>query len=261
MAGTIKTEYKQYLDGEDGADTYNAFKKILYGEPDSLVPQVFQALSPGLGPARGLSILDVGGGDGKRAIALAGLLQARGMRARITVVEPSEAFTSDLKRKGTAGIEVVRSSFEEFATTERFDLVIFLHSIFTFEDDLYLRKAKELLKPGGSMCIVANAPDSFLAQLKAIVDEGRGLRKEIDSVFKDLEGNGWRYKTTDVRTRFGGCVQERRLTEKGLLVLEWIALRPVSALSEAVRAKAEECFMRNAEDGVITEREMIVIAR
>jgi len=261
VSDAIKAEYKRYLDGEDGANRYNAFKAILYGDPDSLVLEVFQALSPGLGPARGLSILDVGGGDGKRAIALSGLLQAKGMRARVTVVEPSEAFTSALKRKGTAGIEVVRSSFEEFTTTERFDLVIFLHSIFTFEDDLYLRKAKELLKPGGSMCIVANASDSFLAQLKSIVDEGRGSRKEVDSVLKDLERNGWHYETTDVQTRFGGCIQERRLTEKGLLVLEWIALRPASALPETTRVRAEECFLRNAEDGVITEREMIVIAR
>lgn len=89
-------------------------------------------------------ILDVGGGTGE---ICAGLVRAAGQGARGTVVDFDSESAAVARRRGLTA-EVCR--FEEYATEERFDVVLLLNLIEHVDDPLaVIRKAGELLAPHG----------------------------------------------------------------------------------------------------------------
>jgi SAM-dependent methyltransferase len=155
----VKKQYIKYLDSPEGADKYNKFKKILYGKKDTLVLRLFGVIFPKFKGRKKLSILDVGGGDGKRLMHMMELFDGKHVETKAVLVEPSKTFTENCKKEAkklSRDVCVLRMKFEDFSTTEKFDLVIFVHSIYTFSDGQYLKKAMLMLAKGGILVIVAN---------------------------------------------------------------------------------------------------------
>ena len=65
---SIKSAYRQFLDTQRGAQTYDEFKRILYGNEDSLVQTLNNIVLQKL-PAISrdeVAVCDIGGGNGKR---------------------------------------------------------------------------------------------------------------------------------------------------------------------------------------------------
>jgi SAM-dependent methyltransferase len=93
-------------------------------------------------------ILDVGGGTGE---ICAGLVDAAGPGARGTVVDFDPASTAAAAQRG---LETATCRFEDFATDERFDVVLLLNLIEHVEDPVAaMARARELLAPGGVVWI------------------------------------------------------------------------------------------------------------
>jgi hypothetical protein len=253
----VKDQYLSYLNGEEGTVKYNKFKKILYGEPDSLVTRLFEYLKPRINEKK-ISLLDIGGGDGKRVSQLKELLEEEGIEVEITLIEPSEDFVKNVDQNAVH--KVINSKFEDYVPEEKFDLILLIHSIYTFRDFTYLTKIKESLKDDGLVCIVANDKNSFLAQLKECVDEN-GKRKEVGSVIEELKTSGFNIEVIESDTRFSGCINlDGSLTEDGNLGLEWIAMRPIEEIDEEKLRCAEGCFVSNSKDGIISEKENFIFA-
>jgi len=149
----VKSRYKRYLDSEEGARKYNEFKDILYGKRDSLVVKLFGIIYPKLNGRDSLRVLDMGGGDGRRLMHLIRLFRAEGIRVEADLVEPSRTFTKNARKtvsENGYAVRVVRNMFEDFESADAngYDLILSIHSIYTFRDDSYLKKVRGLAPSG-----------------------------------------------------------------------------------------------------------------
>ncbi len=258
----VKEKYKNYLNTREGADTYNRFKEILYGTPDTLVLRLADRIMSHVHRKK-LSILDVGGGDGKRLILLIDLLHSKGIECSATLVDQSGIFINDFDATDnfTANIQAVHSTFEAFESSQKYDLVLLIHSIFTFEDSFYVDKIKNLLNPQGIAIIVADTSDSFLAGLKAITDSSFGTeRKNILSVVKDFTDVGFMVEQEMSDTCYGDCLSDGALNDNGKLILRWIALRDWSDIPPAIVDMATKLFIDKSNGGKICDKECFVYA-
>ena len=262
----VKEKYKDYLNTREGVDNYNKFKKILYGTPDSLVIRVADFLLPEV-EKKHLNIIDIGGGDGKRLRLLISILNSKGIKTSTVLVDQSSVFVDDLKEslksdKSGYDIRPFCSTFENFVSDEKFDLILLIHSIYTFKDTSYIRKIKQMLKPDGRVLLIADSADSFLAKLKEITDSTFGTkRKNITSVIEDLKVNGFNVQSTISLTTYDECLKDGYLNDNGRLILSWIALRDYKYLSATIIKDATNLFIKYSKDGRIHDEEIFVVAK
>ena len=259
----VKTQYKNYLDSEDGAEKYNFFKEILYGKEDSLLLKLFAIIYPKLKNLPELSVLDIGGGDGKRLIHLIQLFKQKGIDVHADLVEPSSAFTRNCQKEVALKkypIRVERSTFEKFSTTNSYNLIILIHSIYTFRNYDYLKKIKSLLKKDGLVVFVVNDENSFLAGLKKITDiQYNSSRNEINALLEGLKENKYTIKKFD--TKFTGVLNKNGLTKKGKLIFEWISMRSLTGLPSDIKQDAVKFFTQRSKHGILREKEVVILTK
>lgn len=92
-------------------------------------------------------VLDVGAGIGDNARAL-----ARTGR-RVTAISPDRNHARHFAGLDDPNVDFERTTFEAFATDDRFDLVLFSESHNYFDRRLGLEKAHGLLRPGGHLLV------------------------------------------------------------------------------------------------------------
>lgn len=125
-----------------------------------------------------LALLSVGCGDGSLDVPLAHALSTAGDRSlRYVGVEPYAGSASAFARS-MAGLtrprfssQVHGATFEEVAPRlgERFDVVMFVHSLYYVQDvEATLRTARGLLRPGGEV-LVLSAPRGALNRLVEVL--------------------------------------------------------------------------------------------
>ena len=122
----------------------------------------------GLPPAflRGRSVLEFGPGSGHNPLFTASLEPAR-----YVLVDANPTGLADTKRllaehRLAAPCQIVESLFEDFATEERFDLVI-AEGLLSFqrEPDKLLATLARFVRPGGLLFITTMSPLSYLAEI------------------------------------------------------------------------------------------------
>jgi SAM-dependent methyltransferase len=209
----------------------------LYGDPDSLVGRMSAFFFQYIKRKKRINVLDIGGGDGKRLRQILDLLRENKISARATLVEPSKILTDDCRKavKGSRyGIKVARSLFEDFESGEKYDLILMIHSYFTFPDASVFEKISRLLKKDGILFVAGNEVDSFLAKLN--------------------------FKTKESRTIFAGCLKNNELTKNGRLLASWIALSDYPKIPEKMKQELADVFRKNSKGSKIAEKEIFVIA-
>ena len=258
----VKEKYKQYLSTREGADIYNRFKEILYGNPDNLVLTLSNRLSARITKKK-INILDIGGGDGKRLLLLMDTLNAKGVECSATLVDQSKIFIEDLETSDnfTANIYPVHSTFEAFESLETYDVILLIHSIFTFKDASYVDRLKKLLNSQGVIIAISDSPDSLLAGLKAITDGSFGTeRKGIESFIKDLKRGSFTTEQETVLTCYNDCISNGKLDNNGRLILGWIALRDWKEIPPAMVDMATKLFIERSKNRKICDTEYFVYA-
>lgn len=264
--GNLKKKYIEYLDTAQGAKKYNDYKRILYGKPDSLVLELFKRIYPEFKDRNTLKVLDVGGGDGKRLKLLIDLFSKKRIDVSATLVDPSKAFTKDLRKSLKSSkkyqIKVIKVKFEDCFEKGKYDLILFLHSIFTFNDSGYLRNAKKMLSKNGLLIVMSNDSKSLIAGLKKITDvQYSSKRKEIRSVFEDLKSCGLKCKTEKFDTVFGGITKNNKITSKGRKILEWISLSDFENIGGGIKNKALSYLKKKIHNEILNEKEVLIKAR
>ncbi|MFA5926054.1 MAG: class I SAM-dependent methyltransferase [Parcubacteria group bacterium] len=263
---SVKKKYIKYLNTVHGAKKYNDYKKILYGRPDSLVIELFRRIYPNIKDQKSLKILDVGGGDGKRLKLLFDLLSKKGIDASATLVEPSSAFVTELKKSLKSAkkynIRVAKRKFEDYFEKGEYDLILFIHSIFTFKGSVYLQKAKKMLAKNGLLIVMSNDPKSFIAGLKKITDaKFRSERKEIGSVLRDLINHGFKHKIEKFDTIFRDATKDDKISASGKKILEWISLSDYKDISGNIKSKALSYFKGKTINNQVKEKEILIKSR
>jgi len=257
----VKKQYLDYLDSKEGAEKYNEFKSILYGEKDSLIPNLFKIIYPKINGKKDLSILDIGGGDGKRLRHIIDLLEKKGITANADLVEPSKEFTKNCRfenAKKKYSIKVERNTFEKFTIGKKYDLIFLIHSIYTFKNKSYLKKIKKFLNKDGMAVFVVNDANSFLAGLKRITDtQYKSSRNELGALLDGLGKNKFKVRKFD--TKFSRVLDKKGLNRKGKLILEWLSMENLPNVSLEIKEKAKKFFIRRNRGGYICEREVVIM--
>jgi SAM-dependent methyltransferase len=260
---SVKTRYIEYLDSKIGVKKYNKFKRILYGNPDSLVLELFDRIYPKFKERKEIRILDVGGGDGKRLRHIIDLFGKKGISVCAELIEPSKTFTDNLKndlKKKKYKINIFRSKLEDFKAEGKYDLILFIHSIYTFQDSGYLKKAKRMAAKNSSILIITNDRKSFLADLKKMTDQDfHSSRREIRDVENDLEREQLSFRKFRFNTVYGGIVKDGKLTKDGNLLLEWIALRNLRLIDEELKSQAVKAANKYSKNNIITDKEVLLM--
>jgi hypothetical protein len=143
-----------------------------------------------------------------------------------------------------------------------YDLVFLIHSIFAFEDISTVDKILSLPNTGGSIVIVSNAQNSFLAGLKKIVDAGYSdNRFEISDLLKILEDRGADHNQVHFETKW--AVSKDRMAEHIEEILGWLSLGKRAEINEESQEQINAYVRKNSVDlghrVLFTERETIVV--
>ncbi len=233
---SIKLAYRQFLNTQHGAHAYNEFKRILYGSGDSLVQTLNNVLFHELPCVcrDEVAVCDIGGGDGNRIKRILTFLHEKFcLRFRLDFVEQSSclmaAFSSD-KIHAFTRTQRFDCLFEDAELPGGYDLVLLIHSIFAFESEGLVDKALSLPREDGTIVVVSNAADSFLAGLKLLLDEGyNDSRFEINHLEARLAERDVSYRTVPFQTRW--ALANEALDQNLATILEWLSLGSAASLS------------------------------
>jgi len=246
----VKQSYQDFLETEEGARSFNAFKRILYSEEDSKVKRIADIILRG-NENDHLSILDIGGGNGKRLSQLQHILNEHDIVVDATIVEPSKAFVRNIPPE----FKVIHAKYEDTDIPEQFDLALMIHSFYCFHDISYVGKLRQ---NAGIIYIAGNSPGSFLGGLKKIIDPSP--RREIDQVVAELEQAGFTTKTQCFDTVFPNLLNKDHLNQKGIEVLNWMSLGQYDHFSKEKRREIRNYVIEHSHPKYTIEREQVTIA-
>jgi len=266
---SIRIDYRRFLGTECGAHVYQRFKRALYTDNDSLIQSlnnnVLQYL-PNIS-AETLKVCDIGGGDGRRISQILEFLHGKfGLQFTMDFVEQSSYLMHSFDPKDISSFTKIRNFeilFEDAKLPCGYDLIFLIHSIFGFESSLAVDKILSLLAPSGTIIVVSNAQDSFLAGLKKILDVGyEDTRFEITDLLKILSDRGVNNRQTSIETKW--AVRKEDLAHHIDLLLEWLSLGKRADIGEDRKREIHEYICGNTVDlgqrMLFSEREIIVVA-
>lgn len=227
---SIKEAYRHFLNTRHGADVYRHFKRILYTAGDSLVQTLDTQILESLAAARRtpLKICDIGGGDGERVVRIVQFLREKFHGCfELDFVEQSNLYVEEFKRRQPETFcptKIHLGLFEQMSLQAgQYDLVLLIHSIFAFENGNAVDKVLSLRSPSGKVVVVANAPDSFLGGLKALVDEGfDDQRYEVDDLKLSLAERGIQVRELRFSTEW--AIAHEDWQRDLAILLDWISL-------------------------------------
>ena len=274
MASSAKEKYLEYLGTEAGYRAYNAFKAFFYGEEDSLVASLYKdVVHPLIAKNRGeaFSLCDIGGGDGKRVAAL--LEKAHRDFPKIyfnlEYIEPSKAAFALSKDhfqriKAFANVKSRNVPFEavEFYN-KKFDLVLLIHSIFTFSNDQNIRKIGDLKKENGVALVVSNRAHSLLHVLNTEFQRGyQEKRYETADLLNDLKKMNIACRKEEKTTAF--FVLHNYFSRFVETTLGWVSMGAYQKLSEEEKRTYREYLQglakRKDKEGFFYEETEVLIS-
>lgn len=142
------------LAGSDYTASHAAFR-ARSDQQERMLEQLMGQFSRPISPPR--SVLSVGCGAGLFDLALAQRLRALGGQPLTVGLDPNPAQIAAFRERfAEAGLpcRTVEEPFEKAKITERFELVLFSHSLYYLSDPLEaLRRGRQLLAPGGRVVV------------------------------------------------------------------------------------------------------------
>lgn len=247
---SVKEKYRSFLNTDCGAQLYNEFKRVVYSREDSLVETLDNTVLQSLPQVRKklVRVCDIGGADGKRIIRILRYLHGKfQIRFKLDLVEQSEPFINGFDASPIEDFTETRKFhelFEEARLSADYDLVFLIHSIFAFQDGEALEKVLSLPNQDGTIIVVSNSSTSFLAGLKALVDDGYDdKRYEIDSFCRDLDERQITYSCVNFQTRW--AISEPDCKNSLGTIMEWISLGGAQAFDSVKERKVSNYIARN----------------
>lgn len=243
---SVKNAYCEFLNFHEGVELYRNFKHLLYGSSDSLAQWINKELINDLIPKQQkiIKICDIGGGDGDRIGRIISYIHKQFQsNCYLDLIEQSSTFASyfDVRNlRQFCEVRIFSQRFEDASIPSRnYDLVFLIHSIFAFESVEVIQKALSLANANGKIILVSNSSSSFLAGLKAIVDDDLSEKRiEISDIEEILKAKNIKFSKYLKETSFTIPFElESRLFDT---IVEWISLGRFSSYSSE-----KKCSIRN----------------
>ncbi len=268
LVASVRAAYNAFLSTREGVQLYERFKQILYGEKDPLALAIADVLFGCLAPAPGkgnIRVCDLGGGDGRRISRIISALHKQsGMSFDLDLVDQSPemiAAFDPARLPEVATWHLFCGRFEDVPLHPPYEVVSLIHSIFAIQAPETLQRILELVDREGSIVIVSNASDSFLAGLKQIVDQGfTDERFEITDLKLVLQKRNVTFRETTHETRW--TIRHEDLEQDVATIIDWLALGQIQRLSAAQHTQIRE-YVRvrsvpNESGWSLMEKEIIV---
>ncbi|MFZ5652342.1 MAG: class I SAM-dependent methyltransferase [Bacillota bacterium] len=174
------------------APFYDRFMKLVKLDHSSVMAQW-------LSPVEGMDLLDLAGGTGINAVALAGA------GARVTVVDASGAMLSRARSK-KANINIIRADAAILPLPDSsFDIILVSDAWHHFrEQDMVAAEAARVLRPGGRVYVIdfdrGKFRTKYLIALERMLGEPSNFMspQELEGIFKSRGISGeFRYLTSN----------------------------------------------------------------
>ncbi len=266
---SIKLAYRHFLNTEHGVHAYGQFKQVLYTDDDSLVQvldnnvlQHLPVISTDV-----LNVCDIGGGDGKRIRRILKFLRQKfDLRFKLDFVEQSSCFMCSFATEDidsfceTHKFEML---FEDASLPGGYDITFLIHSIFAFENGLAVDKVLSLPNAGGSIVVISNAEDSFLAGFKKVLDADYNDRRfEITDLLKIFRDRGIKCRQIPFETKW--AIPKEHLAQHTEAIVDWLSLGRWTEMTDSRKEEVGEYIRCNSLDlghrVLFAESEVIVLA-
>lgn len=265
---SVRKQYCEFLNTEHGASAYNAFKRYLYGDQDSLIQVLNNDVLQDLGVLRNeqLDVCDIGGGDGKRISHILSFLNSKfGVRFELDLIEQSKVLIDRFEPsliQSFCHTTKINELFEDVVLAKQFDLIFLVHSIFALNNGATIQKIFSLKSPNGRIIVLSNAPDSFLAGLKSIADGNYpDKRYEIDNLKDSLTNLGIDFFIRHSQTKW--AIKRLGYDKFASVLLEWITLGQYQSFSKDKKHKLIDYLERNSDESggryFFSEKEEILV--
>ncbi|MEX0315150.1 MAG: hypothetical protein AB3N18_13310 [Allomuricauda sp.] len=265
---SVKEDYKEYMQSTFGVESYNLFKRILYGSDDTLISNVFQNYVSQLNVKKNISICDIGGGDGRRIISLCNLVNQKfDSKINLDFIEQSSIMCEMFEKMSQnildfTEINIFSCKMEDAKIKSEYDLMFFVHSIFCLQSFDAFLKYYQCLKRDGIIIIASNAPDSFLANIKKDLDiDYIDKRYEINYLIDELDAANISYEQSYFETRW--LIEANELHNKIHTILNWLSLGRFAGFDKKrqnyITEKLLSLGIKHNEDYLFSETEQIII--
>lgn len=212
-----------------GIESYNNFKKILYTTEDGLCTILCDKYISGLNLGKTLTMCDIGGGDGNRTLKICNFIHTYfHSKIKLDFVEQSGLMCKKFKEKSVhlsafCDINIIENSIEKVNLINKYDVVLFIHSIFSLKNFDAFQLIYNKLNEDGVIIVVTNGADSFLRRLKLRIDEDYSdKRYEIDELTNNLTENKIGFETSNFNTIWS--LAKFEAADKIKRILEWLSL-------------------------------------
>lgn len=265
---SVKETYRQFFNTVAGIKFYHDFKEILYSPADSLVQTLDNMVLQHLPftDREYLQVCDIGGGDGRRISQILRYLHDKfHFSFHLDFIEQSKLYIDNFQLTDIdtyVQANEIHSLFEHATLRGGYDLVFLIHSIFALNNGNALDKVLNLATKGGFTIVVSNSPQSFLAGLKRLVDEGYDEpRYEIDALQRDLEARKIDYSEVTFFTRW--AIPQNRYDLDINTILEEISLGSYPSFAndkkQVIAAYLEENLQLQGSRRFFCEEETVLI--
>ncbi len=134
-----------------------------------------------------LSFLSVGGGDGYFDKLLLSFLKKTNININYNILEPYDVFFPALSKninplmlEEKLNISIIQQPFEKYISTQKFDFIIFAHSLYYIYDRLLaIKRAKEMLLPKGEMLV-------FIETEEGLIDLQTKFFSQLDNDLREI---------------------------------------------------------------------------
>ena len=205
----------------------------LYDEVRPSYPeQVFKLLKEKTGIAENSVVLEVGCGTGQATRHL------RLLSADLTCIDVGENMLN-INQQNHSDVNFIHSSFEEFETVKKFDLIVSATSWHLMDETTKYTKSYELLKPNGFLAVLTNFhierdPSAFHNRADYI------YKKYLNSEGKNLSGE---QKLDDQRIE----MENNLFNLSGEITIEWAQEYLISEYIQLRRTYSDHLKLDNEE--------------
>lgn len=264
---SVRDAYTVFLRTSAGVHAYSAFKKLLYSASDSLPDELISQMELFLPhfTHEPIYVCDIGTGDCRRILRILAFMRQRlAGELAADLVEQSEVLLSSCDLEALANLceyRIYPQMIADVSFDRRYDVIFFIHSIFSLSGDEDIERIVKLLRMNGVIVVVSNASDSFLGRLKVLLDDDyTDARFEIDDFLASASGRQLGITKRSFVTRWH--VKEGDLDNCIATITEWLSLGKIRDYSVAKKIRIYNFFREHSKalDGkLFFEEEEVVI--
>jgi SAM-dependent methyltransferase len=208
-----------------------------------------------------LQYLDIGCGFGNKTKSIVSLIkQYHSINA--VAIDPSVEFICIFdQNKEHKEIELIRSTWEEYSTVNKFHLITSIHTFYYIDDwELSIKKMLNALHDNGVICVSIRSKDElhrFKEYFYRKIYNKQFSERSFEELIFILDNLDLKYKLDIIESKLNieNCLIE---TDSGIKLLEFLLQIPYNDIPDSFRKEIIEYINQKQNNGYLSHRDGFV---